>query len=234
MSLCALTAEVLEQPHTAREYLPWVKGLAAAVRAESDGLRQIRLRVGLAKNLMEEALPIGLFASRFFCESDEVEIALKVGSQGYDAIVKDTRSNSSGIEHLEVTVASEGETDYLRMLRLHETGFAPGFGSIAKSGTKKTGFTVIVEQETVSQSEVLAIERRALLAAIDRKACKLYPENTVLVIAIDDTMSHDRPDNQAGIASVLCEKRMDLKNFHTVAVVGLVAGLFICQSRDAT
>lgn len=106
----ALTSAILEQPHTSRDYLAWVKSLIARVRAEEpDGLRRIRLRVGLAKVLMQEAFPIGLFASRYFESSDEVEIALKVGSLGYDATVRDLRTSASGIAYLEVTMASEGE-----------------------------------------------------------------------------------------------------------------------------
>ncbi|MDY1221218.1 hypothetical protein ACM8BJ_34565, partial [Pseudomonas aeruginosa] len=139
-----LTAQILEQPHTAHDYLHWVKGLIADVRQEPDGLRQIRLRIGFAKNLMEEALPIGLFASHFFAGSEEVEISLKVGSQNYDATVRDARSRPSGVEFLEVTMASEGETDYLRMHMLHETGCVSGLGFVRKvvgrrSGEAKTG-----------------------------------------------------------------------------------------------
>lgn len=83
-----LTSAVLEQPHTAANYLDWVKALIEHVKSEdADGLRKIRLRVGLAKELMEEALPVGLFASRFFEGSTEVSIALKIGNQNYDAIL---------------------------------------------------------------------------------------------------------------------------------------------------
>jgi hypothetical protein len=231
--LRSLTATVLEQPHTAREYLPWVKALAAAARSEPDGLRQIRLRIGLAKNLMEEALPIGLFATHFFGDSEDVVLALRVGSQGYDATVKDTRHSRSGIEYLEVTMASQGEIDYLRMLALNDTGSASGLGRVTKSGTRKTGLSVKVEAEAVSQQEVLAMERRVISDAIARKAGNTYPENTALIIAFDDTMSHDRIDNQANITSVLREKASALQGFHTVAVVGLVAGLFLSQSCHA-
>ena len=88
---------------------------------------------------MQEAFPIGLFATEYFDGSTEVEIALKVGSQGYDAVVNDRREKPSGISYIEVTMASEGEIDYLRMLTLHQAGQVSGLGRVSKSGTKKTG-----------------------------------------------------------------------------------------------
>jgi hypothetical protein len=231
--LLSLTLKILEQPHSAAEYLPWVKSLAAAVRAETDGLRQIRLRIGLTKKLMEEAFPIGIFASRFFESSDEVLIALKTGSQSYDATVNDGRANPSKVKYLEVTVATEGAVDYHRRRLLHETGRVSGFGKITKSGTEKTGLRLKDEPEAVSQATVLTLERRLISDAIDRKSGKAYPEQTALVIAFDDRMAHDRHDNQANIAAVLQEKSGATQGFQTVAVVGVFEGLFIARSRSA-
>ena len=224
-----LTPTLLEQPQTAGAYLAWVKSLIARTKAEDpDGLRQIRLRIGLAKELMQEAFPIGVFATRYFHGSDQVQIALKVGSQGYDAVVHDKRTPSSGIEYLEVTMALEGEADYLRMLTLHKTGQVSGLGRVTKTGTKKTGQVVKVEAEAVSQAEVLAKERTVIAEAIERKVTKVYPANTALVIGFDDTMSFDRTDNIANIQSTLAEFGDRLRVFHTVAVVGLVKNLFLC------
>ena len=232
----ALTPAVLEQPHTARDYLAWVRSLIAQVKAEDpDGLRKIRLCIGLAKELMQEAFPIGLFASQYFQLSYDVEIALKVGNQGYDAIVRDRRTAPSGIAYLEVTLASEGETDYLRMLKLHEAGQVSGLGQVTKTGTKKTGRVIRVEAEAVSQREVLEKERRIIAEAIERKVDKTYPADTALIIGLDDTMSFDRPDNIANIESVLNDYSDRLRGFHTVAVVGLIERLFLLRvSTDAT
>ena len=224
-----LTPALLEQPHTARDYLPWVRTLIAQTKAvDPDGLRKIRLRVGLAKELMQEAFPIGLFASRYFGASPHVQIALKVGSQGYDATVQDRRAESSGIEYIEVTIANEGEIDYLRMLQLHEKGQVSGLGRVTKTGTKKTGLLVHIEPKAVSQAQVLEKERRFIAQAIERKLTKTYPVGTALVIAFDDTMSFDRPDNIANLEATLAGYAEKLRVFRTVAVVGLVERLFLC------
>jgi hypothetical protein len=231
--LDVLTSQVLEQPQTAGAYLDWVKGLIKRVKSEDpDGLRKIMLRIGLAKELMQEAFPIGLFASKYFEGSSQVEIALKVGSQGYDAVVNDQREKSSGITYIEVTFASEGEIDYLRMLTLHETGQVSGLGRVLKTGTKKTGLVVKVENEAVSQAEILAKERSVVSEAIERKLAKAYPAGTALLVAFDDTMSYDRADNIANIEFVLDSYREQLRVFRVVAVVGLVKNLFI--SRNGT
>lgn len=231
-----LTADVLEQPQTAGSYLAWVKGLIEQVKLEDpDGLRKIRLRVGLAKELMQEAFPIGLFASKYFDGSAEVDISLKVGSQNYDAVVYDRRENPSGISYIEVTMASEGEADNLRMSRLHETGQVSGLGRVFKTGTKKTGQVIKVEAEAVSQEEILAKERRIISEAIERKLEKTYPAQTALLVAFDDTMAHDRADNIASIEAVLESFGERLYVFQVVAVVGLIERLFLFRTgKNAT
>jgi hypothetical protein len=218
-----LTQEVLEQLRSAAEYLGWVKVLIARVKSEEgDGLRRIRLRIGLAKNLMEEAFPIGIFADHYFHGSSDVEVALKVGNQSYDAIVIDRRPKPSKVSFIEVTLASEGETDYLRMLTLHESGHVSGLGRVSKTGTRKTGRVIEVEYEAVSQAEVLERERKAISEAIQCKLAKSYPTGTALVIAFDDTMSYDRADNLANIRDAIQSYEEELRVFRLVAVVGLV------------
>jgi len=229
-----LTSEVLEQPLSAAAYLGWVKSLIARTKAEdSDGLRKIRLRVGLAKELMEEALPIGYFARSYFEGSNQVNITLKVGSQCYDAVVSDCRDLPSGLEYLEVTLASEGEDEYLRMSELHDTAQVSGLGPVTKTGTRRIGRVVTIEPEVVSQANVLAKERRMIAKAIERKLAKSYPANTALIIGFDDTMSFNRSDNIANIKDTLAEFEDRLSVFHTVAVVGMVNDLFLIGSSEA-
>lgn len=223
-----LTSAVLEQSHSAADYLGWVKSLIAHTKNEDlDGLRKVRLRIGLAKKLMEEALPIGRFAANYFGGSNQVNIALRVGSQGYDAVVSDFRNPPSGLKYLEVTLASEGESDYLRMLSLHEKGQVSGLGRVLKTGSLNSRLTVKVEHELISQSDVLAKERKIVSEAIERKLAKSYPANTALIIGFDDTMSFDRSDNIANIHDTLAEFGERLSVFHTVAVVGMVNNLFL-------
>jgi len=86
-----LTASTLQQSHSAQEYLAWTKTLIADVCSEEKGIAGIRLRKKLAKQLMEEMLPIGRFAVSQFKSSPDVFIELRLGNQHFDAIVNDKR-----------------------------------------------------------------------------------------------------------------------------------------------
>jgi hypothetical protein len=85
--LSGLVVGVIVPPHTAAEYLRCVREVISRVKGEPDGIERIRLRKGLANELMNEAFPIGLLASTYYGASEEVRIRLKVGNQSYDAIV---------------------------------------------------------------------------------------------------------------------------------------------------
>src|SRR3989338_556590 len=150
-----LTKELLEEEKSAADYLSWVESPIAAVKLEPDGLRKIRYREGLAQELMYEALPIGLLAISFFEASEQVIIRLKVGSQPYDAEVIDGRQNCMTIRYLEVTMALEGEDDYLRLKMLHETGEVSGLTKVQKTRDRKIGLQVQIPREAVSQQEAL-------------------------------------------------------------------------------
>lgn len=230
-----LTRRVLEEQHTAAEYFPWVRSLILELKNEPEGLEKIRLRVGLAKELMNEAYPIGLLASRFFGSSDQVHIALKIGNQPFDATVSDLRPDCTSIQYVEVTVAGEGENDYLRMRTLQESGQVSGLGRVTKTGTKQSGLHISVENSMVSQAEVLERERNSITAAIERKIPKSYPADTLLLIAFDDTMAFDRPDNISNIEAIVTAFLPQLKRFHSVALVGTQKGMFLSwRSENAT
>jgi hypothetical protein len=227
MAASVLSPAVLEETHTAADYLDWVRELIAQIKLEPDGLERIRLRIGLAKELMNEAFPIGLLAARYFERSERVSLSLKVGSQNFDAEVVDNRNQGSAVRYIEVTNADDGEDDYLRMRVLHERGEVSGLGSVTKTGTRRTGLTINVAREMVSQADVLQQERNRLSRAIERKLGKPYPPNTLLLLAFEDTMAFDRRENIASLESVLTEYLPRLQAFHSVAIVGLQQGSFL-------
>jgi hypothetical protein len=221
-----LTEILLEEEHAATDYLSWVQSLIARVKQEHDGLERIRLRKGLAKELMNEALPIGRLASKYFSDGAQVTIQLKIGNQNYDAIVHDRGTIQLPVRYIEVTVAGDGESDYLRMRKLHETGEASGFGRISKDGTKHRRGVDHDRREMVSQEWVLRQESEKITRAISRKIKKEYPDGTLLLIAFNDEMAFGRPDNISNIESTISALLPSLIAFHSVAVVGQ-RGLFL-------
>ncbi len=181
---------------------------------------------------MNEAIPIGLLASKFFDGSEDVRISLKIGSQTFDATVVDGRNEGSGVEYIEVTVAHEGYDEHLRMKVLHDTGES-GFGTVIKHGTNKTGLDVKIDRGMVSQAEILKREADLVAKAIDRKLDKPYPPNTLLVIDFDDRMAFDRRDNTENLEAVVSEYSDKLEAFHTVAIVGRYQGFFHCRRTSS-
>lgn len=228
-----LSKEILEQQHAAIEYLQWVKDLIKKVKLQENGIESVRLREGLSKELMEEALPIALFVSRHYGYSPDVKICLKIGSQHFDAIVEDNRNQKSPIQYLEVTSttvvgARNGYEDYLYKYHLHHSG-SGGTGNIFHSGTKRKGLATTLERNVVSQADVLSHEKRTVNEAIDRKLKMHYPENTALIISFDDRFAFDRKDNINNLKQVLDENIIKLNkyNFSWVSLVGLYQGLYL-------
>ena len=228
-----LSKEILEQKHTAMEYLQWVEELIEKVKSGENGIELIRLRESLSKELMEEAFPIALFASHHYSYSPEVILGLIIGSQHFDAVVEDHRNIKSPIKYLEVTSttvvgASNGHEDYLFKHHLHHSG-AGGTGKISHSGTKRKGLVTNIERKAISQSDVLLHEKRTVHEAINRKLKSHYPENTALVISFDDRFAFDREENINNLQQVINENIRNLNrfNFSWVSIVGLYQGLLL-------
>lgn len=232
-----LSKDILEQQHTAMEYLQWVEDLIEKVKSQ-NGVESVRLKDGLSKELMEEALPVALFASRHYDCSPDVNICLKVGSQHFDAVVEDNRNQQSPIKYLEVTSttvvgANNGYEDYLFKYHLHHSGNG-GTGKISHIGSKRNGLVTNLKREVVSQSDVLIHEKKTVIEAIERKLKPHYPDNTALIISFDDRFAFDRKDNIDNLQCAIVENIHKLKqcNFSWVSVVGLYQGLFLEQEID--
>lgn len=215
-----LTEEQLQKERSAAEFLPWVEGLLQTLGSSPKGKSAVRFRQGLAKQLVEEALPLGIFALHHYCSSEEVSIRLVLGNQNYDAVIDDQRSNPSPFSFIEVTQAHAGEEEHLRMIALEEDGHVNVLGTVRKSGKKTTGIHVEVEQVSESHHVVLSRELERIEAAVRRKAGKEYPEGTALLVVFDDYIAI----NDSADLDILRERleRMlpDLVQFNWLSVVG--------------
>lgn len=129
-------------------------------------------------------------------------------------------------------MAHEGEDEYLRMRYLHETEEVSGLGKVTKHGTKRTGLSIEVQSEMVSQAEVIERESKLLSDAIERKLAKSYPKNTLLLIAFDDVMAFDRKDNIQRMEVILEQYLPRLTAFRCVVIIGLHKGLHIVRYVD--
>lgn len=215
-----LTPQELQEPRTAAQLLPWVEQKIKKIGSTENGKRAIRFREGLAKPLVEEALPLGIFASRHFHNSEEVTVVPTLGSQNYDARIQDKREERARFSFIEITQAHEGENEHLRMIALDRDGHVSPLGAVRKSGTKATGIQVEIESVAVSHSAVLEQEIRRVEQAIRRKMGKSYPDETILLVVFDDFISmHDEADLER-LRGCIRPLLSDLSNFRWLAVIG--------------
>jgi hypothetical protein len=216
-----LTKEELEVPRSADQFLPWVENKIDYLRTIKEDKRIIRFRQGFAKELIEEAFPIGIFCLHHFKSSPDVKIQHIIGDQKYDAIVTDLRENKSPIIFLEVTQAHEGENEHLWMLALERDGYVSAIGSVRKTGTKHTGITVHVSNEAKSQSELINNELDKIKEAAKRKSGKVYPKGTALLIVFDDRIVEWSTEDSNAMDMIVKDNILQyLINFRWVALIG--------------
>ena len=216
-----LTKEELEVPRSADQFLAWVEHKIDYLHTIKEGKQVIRYRQGFAKELIEEAFPIGIFCLHHFKSSPDVKVQHIVGNQTYDAIVTDLRENKSPISFLEVTQAHEGENEHLRMLVLERNGHVSSLGTVAKAGTKQTGINVHVANEAKSHSEILNNELDKIKEAAKRKLGRTYPNGTALLIVFEDRLvDWSIEDSKAMDMFVKDNILQYLINFRWVALVG--------------
>lgn len=222
-----LSIEELQIERSAADYLQWVENRIEEISATEDGKHAIRSGVGLAKQLVEEALPLGIFALHHFHRSEEVGIRLTIGDQNYDATIKDNRKEPSPFVYVEVTQAHEGEAQHLRMLALQSNGHVNVLGAIHKTGTKVAGIHVEVENEAIRHDVVLTRELERIEAAIQRKIGKQYPDGTALLVVFDDYISMRNEHDIQAIHNALTKLLPLLNQFTWLAVVGWSKKVFV-------
>jgi len=192
-----LSQSEIEAPKSARDILPWVLSKIDEISVSDKGELVVQQPRGLAKILTEESLPLGYFAHHYFEASSNVMITQVVGSQSFDAQVFDKRENPSSLKYVEITQAHEGENEFLRMWVMKKKGHVNLLGAVRKKGTKKRGLKVDVKNEAKRHSEVISDQLRRIETAVERKRCKHYPAQTALVIAFDDHIAFQDPDELA-------------------------------------
>lgn len=211
----------LESPRSAKAYLPWVEAKLQELAETDEGKSAVRFRRGLAKPLIEEALPLAIFATKHYRGSRCVTIQHRIGSQNFDAEVVDRRIRKSPFKYIEITQAHEGENEHYRMIALERDGHVNVLGTVTKTGTKHTGITVEVTNEARSHACVLSQELTRIEKAIDRKLRKPYAEGTALVVAFDDYIAiqsgKDMDTLRKFVSEVLISR---IVNFRWLALVG--------------
>ncbi len=226
--MTCITQEELETPRVASDFRKWVDAKIEEIGSTKEGKRTIRLRKGLHKELVEEALPLGIFCEVYFSNSSEVVITHKVGNQNYDAVIEDARAEKTPLKYLEITQAHEGEDAHLRMLKLEEDGHVNILGAVTKKGTKHTGITIEVENVAVEHGVVCDTEVDRIIKAAERKSGKQYPEGTGLIIVCDDYIAfRDDADRLKLSDRFIKEALPKLRTFEKVFIIGWSGRMYL-------
>lgn len=221
MSNEGISIEELTKKRTPSELLSWVKRKMDQIESTDEGERVLRLREGLAKQLMEEVYPLAIFGWRKFGNTDQILMQPIIGNQSYDAVVTNLRSKPASQSYVEITQSHEGESDYLRRLVLQKKGIVFMHGPVIKTGTKKTRRQVSIPPKVVSPNEVARNELEKIVDAAKRKAAKDYPINTSLIIVFDDDWFFRRAIDDANLDTFVKKYilKLDLR-FSTLYLVG--------------
>jgi hypothetical protein len=227
-----ITKQELETPRSANEMLLWVNNRIDEIGKTLEGKKALRIERGKGngyiKKLVEEALPIAIFAKYHFKESFEVQVKHVIGKKGYpqyDAEVIDMRKDKSPIKYLEITQAHGGVSEHLRMMKLERDGHVPALGNFWKSSTKETMKSVDVENRIKYQypDDILGEELSRIARAADKKYGKAnpYPDGTALLIAFEDRLAiRSFEDVSALDHMVKIDLLSKLTSFQWLALVG--------------
>jgi hypothetical protein len=183
-----VTQDELQMPRSAADMLDWVR--AAHHRFSETKALRAAARAGkfFAKELVQEALPIAVFANRYFQGSPDVMITHIIGNQKYDAIVDDRRGSPSGVRYIEVTVSDWGYEEALRMEALDRDGYVAGYGKIIAEGSKGRRTKLEAEAIFIEHDDLREQHISGVIAAVNRKAENSYPDGTALVVRVDDSV----------------------------------------------
>ena len=218
--MTVLAKDELETPRTASEMLDWV--YAALERFNTKELKaEAREGKHFAKELTDEALPMALFAHRFYDGSPDVTIIHIVGNQQYDGTVEDRRENPSPIRYIETTVSDRDYTESLRMELLNRDGSVPAYGEVRAEGSK--GRRTKLEADSMAQNHDKIREEHiaAVLDVVSGKAAKKYPDNTALVVRVDDAVPFREDDHVAALDEVARNQLVPLLTGREFAVLAL-------------
>lgn len=215
-----VTADELEQRRSCKAYCDWFAKKLPEIGRSEAGKRAYREREGFLKQFVCEALPIATLCERYFGSSESVFVTHIVGNQNYDAVVEDARDDSTGLEYLEITQASENFDSKHRMIYLSNHGSVPLFSELNVSrGEGGEPNVEIAESQALAHDRIVADIFDSIAAVAEKKANKHYPANTALVIVFDPGPAFRTPADEAALDECIVTRVLpQLTNFRTVFI----------------
>jgi hypothetical protein len=223
-----VTQAELEKPRSAADLLPWVYSELARFNTK-ELRRDARDWKHFAGELVDELLPLGLFAHAFYSASPMVTITYVFGDQTHDALVQDGRTPSGKVRYVETTVADRDYEDAKRMELLSRDGGAPGYGQIVAKGPRHKRTELRGDFVEPDHPELVAQHLARADTAVRKKAAKNYPNGTALVVRVDDAVPFRDPVDAAQLQQHAQTELVPLlsnREFRALVFVGS-KGLFL-------
>jgi hypothetical protein len=217
-----LSQQELETPRSAADMLAWVD--EAHRRFNTKDLKaQAREGKHFADELIHEARPMALFAHRYFGASPQVIIRHVLGNQNFDGIVEDKRASAEPIRYLEATTTLKTYEDSLRMELLSKQGHAPAYGPVIAEGPRHKRVSITAEGMAREHQGIRADHLKLVQDVVTRKAKKKYESNTVLIVAVDDSVAFSKKEDVAALDKLVVETLIPMlqgSNFSLLALEG--------------
>lgn len=184
------------------EYISWFDQKYSILLRTKNGQSSLRLKKSRPfKAFIEEALPLRDFLEKETIP-DQAQISHKLGNQNYDVLIEhDNRQN-----FLEITQCIADEDFAKAMAALDETGTACG--------------------EAKWHEDALINSTRKILLCIKNKLEKKYPDNTDLLVYVNDMYPFtEQKEKESLLTTIKTKLKMDFQ-FRRIYILGTSREIF--------
>jgi hypothetical protein len=170
---------------TPSELKRWADEQLQQIASNPAGKSAIRMGRGIAKQFVEEVYPLSVWAARIYGDRQDVRCRPVFGNQPYDAVIVDDATTQSRQNYLELTQATDGYDDHLRMEHMERHGGVSMIGKPQRSGTRAER-GVHVPFEAANHGTLIGQAYEQVRSALVNKTSKSYGAETSLLVMMND------------------------------------------------
>lgn len=216
-----LTSAEMGLERTPSELQQWADAKLDELNRMPELREEVLLRKGPAKKFYEEIRPLSYFVNTRYADQPGIRCKPNLGNENYDALVIDYHQSPIAIHKIEFTQAIDGYDDNSRMIVLVKRRHVSAIGKVTRTGTKKSGLTIDVEDEAVECCEVVEKELKFIVDAAKRKAKKPYGKDVSLVIVFNDFIAFRTEEEMATLQEFVRREVLPLElNFASLFLLG--------------
>jgi len=180
-----LNIEDMEKPRSIIEFRSWVESIYELISKNKVLVNYTRQKKGLSKEYLQEIYPLLRFAEAKYGQTHDVVLRPKIGSQRYDAIVSEVKTNIT--YKVEITFAVNGYEELHRMLLLEKNGSISTYADLDIKGSKNKGYNYNIKHNS-SRDDIFNKYIQYVEDVAIKKIKKTYENVPVLIVGVDDVM----------------------------------------------